>query len=425
MNHLTQTQIEAYSNHRLPAAELLAVDDHLAACEACARRLETALSADAAFFGIHDEAFAEVEQSSVHLTSAQSAEYVNKNLTAEEMQFVTDHLNHCEQCVLAVEDLRAFRNEIAPSLDRQYGPTQAPVVEKPSLWERFASRFKVSLVPAFGTGALALLLLAFIAWVVWRTPRQENPEVVVVPTPTQQPSPSVAPTIEPVAPVVVAQLNDGNAVMSLDQAGTLFGADTLPARYQELVKQALNGQRIERSSQLQGLTRPPSTLMGSDDRGREFTVIEPAGTVLLNDRPRFRWSNLEGATSYVVEVYDEQFKLVTSSPQLTERSWTSAQSLPRGVVYSWQVKAIKDGEEITSPRPPAPQAKFRVLDQAKANELANAKRAYGTSHLTLGLLYANAGLLREAEQEFRLLRNANPESEVARNLLRQVQAMRR
>ena len=85
---------------------------------------------------------------------------------------------------------------------------------------------------------------------------------------------------------------------------------------------------------------------------------------------------------------------------------------------------MKDGQEITSPRPPAPQAKFRVLDQAKANELAQARRDHRSSHLTLGLLYADAGLLREAEQEFRLLQNANPNSELARTLLRQVQSLR-
>jgi hypothetical protein len=89
------------------------------------------------------------------------------------------------------------------------------------------------------------------------------------------------------------------------------------------------------------------------------------------------------------------------------------------------VKALKDGQEITSPRPPAPQAKFRVLDQTKANELENARRAHPSSHLTLGLLYADAGLLREAEQEFRQLQKANPNSELARNLLRQVQSLRR
>jgi hypothetical protein len=92
-------------------------------------------------------------------------------------------------------------------------------------------------------------------------------------------------------------------------------------------------------------------------------------------------------------------------------------------VYSWQVKALRDGAEITSPRPPAPQAKFRILDQAKASEISRAKRSYGSSHLVLGMLYADAGLLREAEQEFRFLLKANPNSEIARKLFRQAQAL--
>ena len=163
--------------------------------------------------------------------------------------------------------------------------------------------------------------------------------------------------------------------------------------------------------------------MSSDSQKDQFSVLEPAGSVLLTDKPAFRWSTLDGATGYVVEVYDEQFNLVSSSPQLSNASWTT--TLPRGKVYSWQVKAIKDGQEITSPRPPAPQAKFRVVDQAKANELAQAKRAYGSSHLTLALLYADAGLLKEAEQQLRLLRRTNPNSDLANKLLRQIQTLRR
>jgi hypothetical protein len=164
--------------------------------------------------------------------------------------------------------------------------------------------------------------------------------------------------------------------------------------------------------------------MGSNNKP-EFSVLEPTGSVSLTDRPAFRWSEMEGAAGYVVEVYDDQFKLAASSPQLANHSWTIPQPLPRGKIYSWQVKAMKDGQEVTSPRPPAPQAKFRVLDQSKANELARAKRSYPSSHLTLGLLYADAGLLKEAEHEFRLLLRANPNSDLARTLLRQVQSLRR
>ena len=163
--------------------------------------------------------------------------------------------------------------------------------------------------------------------------------------------------------------------------------------------------------------------MGGNDQAREFSVLEPAGIVLMSDRPAFRWSRFEGASDYVVEVYDEQFKLVMSSPQLTTLSWTAPQPLARGRVYSWQVKAVKNGQETTVPRPPAPQAKFRVLDQARMNEIALVKRSYGSSHLTLGMVYAQAGLLHEAEHEFRLLEKANPQSEIVRKLLRQLKSL--
>jgi hypothetical protein len=406
VEHLTQKQVEGYSLRQLPAAELLAVSDHLGECGACRLRVESALNNDAAFFALHEEAFSENGNLGAHLTAEQTADYVDKNLSGEALQTVNDHLSGCEQCVLAVADLRAFRNEIAPSLDRDHGPTPAPAVVKTGWREKFVSLFKVAPVPAFGSAALAMLLVAAIAWIIWRTPKETHQQIVVAPTPVSQPTPLVEPSLPPQpAPAVVAQLNDG----------------PVPPVYEDRVKKVLASQKLERSSQLQGLTRPSSTLMGSDNKSLPFAVSEPVGNVVLSNQPTFRWSTLEGATGYVVEVYDDQFKLVASSPELTNRSWTT--SLARGKVYSWQVKAIKDGQEVTSPRPPAPQAKFRVLDQAKANEIAKAKRAYGSSHLTLGLLYADAGLLREAEQEFRLLRRANPDSDVARNLLRQIQSL--
>lgn len=422
VEHLTQKQIEDYSQTQLHAAELLAVSDHLAECDVCRSGLEAVTSGDAALIDLHAETFA--GETTEHLTLQQTAEYVDKNLSGEALQVVQDHLQNCESCMFAVADLREFRNEIAPSLDREFRPADVPAQKESSRRFSFGRLFQLAPLPAFGAAVLLLLFFGVIAYIAWRSPQTpEQIAVVPSPSPSLLPSPSAEPTLQPSpAAALMAQLNDGNSVVSLDQEGQLAGADDLPPAYQNLVKRALSSQRVERSSQLEGLARPSSSLMGSDPQGQEFSVLEPVGNVLLTDRPTFRWSTIEGAAGYVVEVYDQQFKLVASSPQQTQNSWTT--TLPRGSVYSWQVKAIKDGQEITSPRPPAPQAKFRVLDQGRAGEIARAKRAHGSSHLTLGLLYADAGLLREAEQEFRALRRANPNSDLARNLLRQVQAMR-
>jgi hypothetical protein len=354
----------------------------------------------------------------------QMAAYVDRHLSGEELHAVDDHLVHCETCDLAAKDLREFRNEIAPSLDRDYQPAVVPSAAAKA-GQRSPSPLRVSPWPAFAGAALAILVLSVVAWIVWRISEERAPQIADTPAPVSQPTapPQSDSTPPPPPAAIVAQLNEGSRVVSLDQEGKLSGAEDLPPAYQQLLKRTLSNGRVEKSSQLQGLTRPPSSLMGPNNSQKIFEVIDPVGSVLLSNQTTFRWTAMEGASNYVVEVYDENFNPVVVSPQLTGLTWTTG--LPRGKVYSWQVKATSDSGETTSPRPPAPQAKFRIVDQAKANELANARRAYASSHLTLGLLYADAGLLREAEQEFRLLQKANPESELARNLVRQVQSLRR
>ena len=269
---------------------------------------------------------------------------------------------------------------------------------------------------------LALLMLG---WFVWRVLNKVQPEIALAtPTPAVTATPLASPSATPTVPLVV-QLQDGQQLVALNQQGELSGVDHLPPAYQQMVKDALTKQRVERSPLLAGLSQQASSLRGGDEQGNTFALTEPIGKVVLADRPVFRWSPLAGATGYAVEIYDNQFNLVIASLQLSATSWTASQSLKRDKIYSWQVKASKDGQEFKAPGPNAPQATFRILSQAKTNELVQARRAYGSSHLTLGLIYAQAGLLDEAEAEFRTLQKANPHSPIARQLLTTVRTLRR
>ncbi len=438
LGHLTENQIEDYGRQGLSAAELLSVSDHLGVCESCRGQVERTLEGDAAFFALRSEVFGPPagtpsSQGVMHPTADRIAEYVDGMQTGEERQIIEDHLSCCEQCALAVNDLRAFKNQIAPTLNREYQPASVRATSeswKHRLLALLPGPFARS--PLAFSSALAVLLLMVIGWVVWQAQKGKDmkPEVVTVtPSPSLSPplvaTPSPVPAPDEAAAPVVAELNDGGGRVMLDRDGKLSGAENLPPAYQRIVRDTLTNQRLARSSLLAGLNRPGSSLMGSDEQGNKFSVIEPIGKVIVSDRPTFRWSKLEGATAYVIEVYDEKFNLVAASPQVSENSWTVPQPLKRGEVKSWQVKAIKDGQEIKSPRPPAPQAKFRILDQRRANELAHAQRGYASSHLTLGLLYAEAGLLDQAEKEFRALQKANPDSALAGRLLSQVKNLRR
>jgi hypothetical protein len=162
--------------------------------------------------------------------------------------------------------------------------------------------------------------------------------------------------------------------------------------------------------------------MGDDQPGVAFSLTGPVGKVVGSTRPQFSWKPLKDADSYVVKIFDAKFKSIAESPPLRSTNWVPPVQLAHGSAYRWQVTAIKDGEEVVSPVRPAPDARFKVIDAAAANEIAAAKRI--KSHLVLGITYANAGLIDEAEREFQALAKQNPRSEVVKGLLRKVRAAR-
>ena len=83
---------------------------------------------DQVFYGLKSEvlgssaetvsAFAE----QAHLTFERTAAYVDEVLAGEELQGVKDHLTGCEQCIMEMNDLSAFRNQVTPGLDSKYQP---------------------------------------------------------------------------------------------------------------------------------------------------------------------------------------------------------------------------------------------------------------------------------------------------------------
>src|SRR5262245_45155731 len=74
-----------------------------------------------------------------HPAFEQSAAYVDGLLGGEERRMIEDHLASCAQCAPLVADLRAFRNEVARDLDREYRP------ETTALAAGWLTRFKAVL----------------------------------------------------------------------------------------------------------------------------------------------------------------------------------------------------------------------------------------------------------------------------------------
>lgn len=438
--HLSTKQQGLYLERALPPAELLAADDHLAACETCRSSLRERATSDrplAAALG----SFLAPERPAAHLTYEQLAAYVDHETDAAEREAIEGHLGVCSLCKEEARDLFAFKDSMAAP------PAQAAEPERArwslaALWHRNALRL---------SGAAAVLVLAagITLWLVLKpadsgeiagvkptpTPTASPVEPPATPTPSPQetiadlppPTPPVKmgqPPAPPVRPAVtVVALNDGAARVAIDDRGRVQGLDLLSAEDRQAVRDALLSGRIERPDALAGLEAKTGTLMGAPG-APSFNLKSPLGTVVRTDAPTFRWQPLEGALSYTVNVYDTDFNKVATAQALAGTEWTPAgQGLARGRLYTWQVTAVKDGQEITSPAPPAPEAKFRILGQAQHSRLERAERLHPDSHLTLGVLYAQAGLLDEAEKEFQALVEANPESARARELLKNVRAL--
>ena len=163
-------------------------------------------------------------------------------------------------------------------------------------------------------------------------------------------------------------------------------------------------------------------LRGNSNHDKTFNIIGPYSTVISNDRPTFRWTALNGADSYTVSVYDADLNLIKTSDPLSEAQWQIPKRLRRGELYTWMVTALKDGEEILAPSPPA-RVEFKVIEKAKLVSL-NRRLMQTRSHAARGVLLAEAGLLDEAEQEFQAHLTLLPTDERARQLLQEIKSWR-
>jgi hypothetical protein len=124
-------------------------------------------------------------------------------------------------------------------------------------------------------------------------------------------------------------------------------------------------------------------------------------------------------------VYDKNFKEIVASDLLKKTEWKSPTALRRGEIYNWVVTAYLSDKKVSSPVPPAPEARFKVLAADQYQELQQAKQNLAQSHLLSGLAYAQLGLLDESERELQQLVGENPDSKVAKNLLNRVQSIRK
>jgi len=394
--HLTEEQVRSYCERSLTAADLLRASSHIAECDSCRARI--ASSSD-----LHPgaQAFQTVlDTESVtpaHLTYDEIAAYVDGQLSGQEGVHVQTHARECSLCGNDIAQMEALKREIEPQhktinwLDRMADFGRSVLTWKGSL--------------ALAGAAACVLFALFLV----RQPLD-------TPATARLPKPSLSAG-------QVASIRDGTRTISVGADGTVSGLGALPESYRESLERVLAQREIQAPAVLSDLSGKHGVLLGSSTEASGVDLIGPLSVVVETQRPLFRWKPVPGA-EYRVSVFNEGYDPAATSGWIRATEWQTPRALPRGARYSWQLNVRGSGGDLTIPTPPAPEARFRVLDAAGEAEIVRLKAAAGDSHLLIGVQYAQDGIMDQAESELRRVRDENPGSRIVAGLLASVERLR-
>lgn len=437
-DHISDQVLNRYTKREADAAEILRIQTHLSACDGCRNKLAfVAGGAEQSFAAARESfAFEETSDELEHLTYEQLEFYLDHKLDDVTKEIVESHLAFCGECERDLQDLIRYREiaQTAPAVKNETVAAEPGV----SFWKKL---FALDSIGAFAPVAAVVLIAVLLgAWFLLRGNRgneiagiNQNQNAVPVnfnavgnvsvsdPAPETLPAPPTSPenTALPKTETLYA-LNDGN--LKLDERGNLQGAERLSPATRDLVKRSVQDGKISVTNNSLGGAN--GVLMGERDAGNgvPFGLETPVGKVIRENRPLLRWKPSKDAASYSAAIVDDKFRVVEQSGELTRTSWQPSKPLPRGANYSWQVTAISaDGTATVSPASPAPQARFRVIEQNLYDEINRLEMSGARPpNLALGVLYAKAGMKREARAAFERLVKDNPNSPLARRLLQSI-----
>jgi hypothetical protein len=182
----------------------------------------------------------------------------------------------------------------------------------------------------------------------------------------------------------------------------------------ERVRLAMTSGRVPVPEKIAALRAADGTLLGGT-QPPAFRLQTPVGSAVLGTRPLFTWDDAP-AEAYTVAVFDQNFTEIARG-RTDGTSWRPDLDLPRGGTYSWQVTAHRGTESITEPKPPRPEARFTIADEATATRIAELQARLANEPLTLGVVLAEEGLIVEARIQLARAAAEHPEiADIARRL---------
>ena len=143
-------------------------------------------------------------------------------------------------------------------------------------------------------------------------------------------------------------------------------------------------------------------------------VLRPVSEAVEETQPVLYWSAAFGEPPYAVSITEEHGQVIARAQGIQNTSWMVITPLHRGGQYTWQVNSSGATE----------QASFRVLDDGQEMLWRAMLAAHKDSHLIIGLVAQQLGMLAIAEREYTALTKAFPDSNTAALLLNNVGELR-
>jgi hypothetical protein len=371
--HLNEHQLKGYRDRTLAMGELVAVDNHLGGCERCRTALAALAegkSSASVVSGIDQARFR-------HLSYEQMEDWVEDRLEPADRELVMAHIGLCPPCA---RQLIAYQ-EYAPAMAEPVRTAEAlqtqPMHVKQSFWAFLKQ-------PQYALGAAAVIAF-FIITPLTRHSSPEQTGAILAPSST---------AVESTIPAQKSPL--------LDQALSATELDALPDSLRVGAKEVISDtDKIGRPASLKGL-----------ETGSDTALEYPFSEVVPETQPVMRWKAF--GDSYDVSLSDAR-GLISRRGGIKDTHWTPPSALVRDRVYTWEVESGGVKHRGT----------FRVLGANQERELEKVRAEHGSSHLVMGAVSEELGLLTPARQEFEAMAKDTNMAQQAAKLLSHIETLRK
>jgi anti-sigma factor RsiW len=376
--HVNEQQMREYRDRTLAQGEMVAVDAHLGGCEPCRNKLAALADKTATasvLSGIDQARFR-------HLSYEQMDDWVEDRLDQGGRELVMAHIGACAACARQLIAYQEYAPKMAAPIQTMMMPATQPLKVKQPWWSFLTQ-------PQYALGAAALVAMIVIApWSRHSSP-PEQMGAIVAPASTAVESTIPAQNSSLSSPLTSAALN----TTELDAL-----PDSLRVGAKEVVTAADDAPR-------------PASLKGLNGNG-DSTLEYPFAEVVGETQPVMRWKAF--GDTYDVSLSDAR-GLISRRTGLKDTQWTPPSALLRDHVYTWEVESGGQKHRGT----------FRVLDESQRQELEKVRAAHGDSHLVIGAVSEQLGLLTPAKREFEAMAKDSAQAQQAAKLLSHIETLRK